>query len=132
MRGALGFLVVALLVMGALWYGFLRPQGGAEGANVGQAVVLTGVRNDLAGIVRAERAYLVQNGAYGTLEQLIASGDLLMQKPRRGIYVYTVEVHERSFVATAQPEGPGAEKWPTMTVNENMQFTEIPAGARPE
>ncbi len=124
MRGALGFLVVALLVIAALWYGYLRPQGDDGGASPGQAVLLTGVRNDLTNIVRAERAFLIQNGVYGTLEQLIQSGELMMEKPRRGIYLYSIEVDGRSFRATARPEGEGAAGWPVIHVNENMQFTE--------
>jgi hypothetical protein len=91
--------------------------------NVRAAADLTGVKTDLLAIAQAERAHMALNGRYASLQDLHASGELLLDPTRgRPGYTYTVELGDQTFTVTAHYSGQA--KMPTVSVDERMQVSE--------
>jgi hypothetical protein len=124
MRGA-ATLVGLLIVLGA---GYVVYQKSLPTGSVGQVapqeqIDLIGVRAELLSIGQAERQYLLQHGAYGTLDQL-TQDKMLIGADRRG-YTFTVTVDgSRGFTATARPARPDRAAWPTLAMDETMQISQ--------
>ena len=85
------------------------------------AIDVTGVKNDLIAMAQAERTYMTLNGKYVSLEELHASGDLLVDPNRvRDGYTYSAAVDDRHFTITGTYSGP-ATGMPTLAIDETMQ-----------
>lgn len=126
MRGLLGLVVVAAIAVGFYYFYFEKTQpDGGSGTAIG-AISTTAVKNDLIAIANAQRMYVSTNGRYATMEELISSGELRMEKPGRENYVYTVEVSGSGFTATARYTGPAAGNHPTLTIDQTMQIRQSP------
>ncbi len=97
-----------------------------------QIAVTQPIRIELLKIGRAEQAFFADNNRFGSMEELISSGALAMKTPARGVYLFTVETGERSFVVTARAQGEEAERWPVLRINERLEVTEEPAAAAPQ
>lgn len=128
MRGLLGLVVVAAIAVAFYYFYFekTQPDGGSGTGAAIAAISTTGVKNDLIAIANAQRMYVSTNGRYATMEELISSGELRMEKPGRENYVYTVEVSGSGFTATARYTGPAPGNHPTLTIDQTMQIRESP------
>ena len=125
--GIVGLVVVAAIVLVGYKTFLTRAVPEGEGVVVAtQAINITGVKNDLLAIARAEQLHFAQHGSYATLEELISSGALTMQKPGRDGYSYSVEVQSSGFTATARYEGPSGLRYPTLAIDQTMQIRELP------
>lgn len=124
MRALLGLLVAAVVAVGFYYFYFTKtgPEGGTAGAI--EAISTTGVKNDLIQIANAERMYFVQNGRYATWEELLADGNLRMEKPERQNYAYDVEASASAFTVTARYTGPAEAGYPTLTIDQTMEIRE--------
>jgi hypothetical protein len=81
-----------------------------------------GVRNDLLAIANAERRHYASDGKYVSIEDLISSGDLSMQKPTRGQFSYTADVDDSGFRITADYNGDVLGVPKSMSIDQNMQI----------
>jgi hypothetical protein len=104
MRAVLG--VAAILVAAAITlfiYKNSLTQGQAAGAATPQQTIdVVGVKNDLLAIAQAERAYQVEHGSVGSLDELVSSGAMSIKKSGRGGYTYGVEAAGEGFRVTAR------------------------------
>ena len=91
----------------------------SPGGSLVSAPVMTGVKKDLMVIANAERSYMVQQGKYGSLEDLI-SGQYTTINKERPPYTYSVEITDSGFQATATRSSPGspAQLW----IDQSMQI----------
>ena len=103
MRAVLG--VAAVLVAAAItlfiYRSSLTQSQAAGAATPEQTIDVVGVKNDLLAIAQAERAYQVEHGSVGSLDELVSSGAMSMTKPGRGGYTYGVEPAGEGFRVTA-------------------------------
>jgi len=84
------------------------------------AIDLTGVKNDLINIAKAEKGHFATDGKYLTFEELTSSGDLSMSASNRGGYTYSIEVGGNSFKVVATYGGT-VEGYPkTMWCDDSM------------
>ena len=93
-------------------------------------VEVTAIKRDLLNIASAERSYNAAHSAYGSLDALRSAGELTLSTDSRGPYSYSAEVSESSFriVATYTGSDPGMPK--TISVDQNMTFTQEESGDR--
>ncbi len=126
MRTVISLVVVLALALGIYHFYLKRAQPAGPGSLPTQAITLTGVQNDLIAIAQAERAYFAQNGSYASLAELVQSGMMTLPRAGRDGYSYSIETSANGFTVTARYLGrPGdsAEvRYPTITVDQNMQF----------
>ena len=125
---ALGSLLalLAVVAIGLFIYRsqFTGPGDVTQGTgNVRAAADITGVKNDLLAMAQAERAHLALNGSYVSLDELHATGELLMdpQRNRQG-YTYSAQIGDRTFTITASYSGPA--DMPDFSIDESMQVTQ--------
>src|SRR5215469_2439463 len=103
-------LALAAAGLGAYFY-FKQMPKTDEGTAPTQAINLTGVRMDLLQIAQAERTYAAMNSHCATMDELISSRSLNMQRLEREGYTYTVACSgsDADFTVTARhspaPEG---------------------------
>jgi hypothetical protein len=101
----------------------------AGGNNPKAAVNITGVRADLVGIAQAERAYFASENKYGSLDELISSHAVTINR-QRPPYTYEVETHDGGFrVVATRSTAPGSNDAGAglpaqISVDENMEFNE--------
>jgi hypothetical protein len=94
-----------------------------------QAISLTGVRGDLLQIAQAERSFMALNDHCASMDELISSKSLTMERPERDGYTYTVDCGSAgNFSATAR-HAPAAEnspiRYPILAIDQNMQVREV-------
>ncbi len=94
-----------------------------------QAISLTGVRGDLLQIGQAERSFQALNDHCASIDELISSKSLTMERPERDGYSYTVDCGSAGdFSATARhaaaSTNPGV-RYPTLGVDQTMQVREL-------
>ncbi len=123
MRALAGLLVVAALALGVYVYSLKKMPTTDPGTAPTQAINLTGVRSDLLQIAQAERGSLALNGRCSSIDELISSGSLLMSKPEREGYIYTVSCTGSEFQVIAEhppaPEG-SPIRYPRISIDSNM------------
>jgi len=128
MRALIGLLVAAALAFGVYYLTMKKMPVTDEGTASTQAINLTGVRMDLLQIAQAERSNLALNSSCASLDELISSHSLSMQRPEREGYTYTVECAGPDFTATARhaPAPPGSPiRYPILAVDQTMQVHEV-------
>jgi hypothetical protein len=122
-------LIVAAAILLAVYYGYLKKMPSTDqGTAPTQAISLTGVRMDLLQIAQAERGYAALNSRCASLDELISSHSLSMERPERDGYTYSVECSGAEFTATARhaPAPPGSPiRYPTLAVDPNLQVHEV-------
>ena len=128
MRGLMGF--VALLIALGIGLFFYRSQFTGPGdvtlgtGNPRAAIDITGVKNDLLRMAQAERAYWAMNNSYTSLEELVRTGDLVVDPSRgRDGYSYSASYTEQSFTITATYSGP-ASGMPSIFIDQTLQVSE--------
>jgi hypothetical protein len=123
MKSLIGLIIAAAIAfcIYTLYIRQIQTTGG--GNNPTQAIVTTGVKNDLLAIAQAERAYFSQNGSYATLDVLTSSGSLTMTRTSRDTYTYSVDVSGSGFTATARSSRTDA---PAFVIDQSMQIRPLP------
>jgi hypothetical protein len=100
-----------------------------SGTAVTQAITLTGVRSDLLKIAQSERGSVALNGKCSSLEELISSGLLIMDKTERDGYTYEVSCSGSTAfqVVATHPPAPSDSsiRYPTLSIDSNMEISEI-------
>jgi len=125
MRALISIVIALVIAFGIYRLYLTRVQPEGHGTAPTQAITITGVQNDLLAIAQAERLYLAEHGSYASLEELISSGALLMQKPGREGYTYSVETSANSFTVTARYSGPPGQRYPTLAIDQTMQILRL-------
>jgi hypothetical protein len=125
MRGLLGLLVTAVIVVAGYWYFATRMQSGASKGNPAQVISSVGVQSDLLSIGEAERVYWAQHGAYASLDDLYSSGVLAAKKSGRDGYTYSVEATGSGFTATARCDATAAPGCQSFQVDQTMQVQPV-------
>ncbi len=120
-----GFLTLLIGIgLGAYLYARqAQSSSAAAGANNPKAAVnITGVRTDLMTIAQAERGYFALEGKYASLDELISSKSLTIQRERPP-YTYEVETSSSGFRVVATRSGDDGSGTPAqLSMDENMQF----------
>lgn len=119
---------IGLLLLTAIVAQWRKPEKEAA-PELAQVAVTQPIRVELLKIARAQQSYHAENNRFGSLEELISSGALAMKSLTRGVYQYTAEVEEQSFVVTARAQREEADRWPVLTINERMEIFQQPAAA---
>jgi hypothetical protein len=129
MRAIAGLLVTAALAAGIYFYYVKKLPTSDEGTAATQAISLTGVRSDLLQIAQAERQNIALNSKCISLEELISSGALTMNKSGRDGYTYQVSCSGAGeFEVTAEhPPAPANSgiRFPKLAIDANMQVREV-------
>jgi hypothetical protein len=126
-----GLLVVVALVFGIYYFSLKRAPVTDAGTATTQAISLTGVRADLLQIAQAERGYMALNtgSSCATLDELISSKSLSMEKPGRDGYRYEISCASQGFTVAARHDPPPANsgvRYPNLSIDQDFQITEIP------
>jgi hypothetical protein len=120
-----GFLGLVIVLGVGLYLYSKQAQSSSQAAGVNDpkaAVNVTGVRSDLMTIAQAERGYFALEGKYASLDELISSKSLTIQRERPP-YTYEVETGSTGFRVIATRHGYEASGAPAqISVNENMEF----------
>lgn len=118
----------AAVALGVYYFYLKKLPTTDEGTAATQAVSLTGVRMDLLQIANAERGNIALNGKCASLEELISSGALTMDKKERDGYTYDVSCGAGDFQVIADhpaaPEGSGI-RYPKLMIDGTMQVREV-------
>ena len=120
-------LVFAGLAFGIYQYSLKKMPVSDPGTAPTQAISLTGVRGDLLQIAQAERSFMALNDHCASIDELISSNSLTMQRPERDGYTYAVQCSGGDFTATAShPPAPAGSpiRYPILAVDQTMQVHE--------
>jgi hypothetical protein len=129
MRAIVVLLVVAALIFGVYHFYLSKMPTTDSGTAPTQAISLTGVRADLLQIAQAERGNIALNGHCSSLEDLISSGSLSMERTERDGYSYQIdcsgaaEFHVLAKHAAAPAGSP--IRYPQLAINSNMEVGEV-------
>lgn len=123
-----------VLVAAAILYGvyevYLKKMPTTDaGTAPTQAISLTGVRSDMLQIAQAERSDVALNGKCSSIDELISSGAITMNKRERDGYTYQVNCSGSDFqiIAEHPPAAQGSGiRFPKLTIDATMQIQEIP------
>jgi len=128
MRALAAVLVAAIILFGVYEVYLKNMPPTDQGTAPTQAISLTGVRSDLLQIAQAERGEIALNSKCVSLEELISSRALTMNRKERDGYTYEVNCSESDFQVvaghTAAPEGSGL-RYPKLVIDSTMQVREI-------
>jgi hypothetical protein len=128
MRALLSLLVVVAVGFGIYEYSLKKMPTADSGTAPTQAINLTGVRMDLLQIAQAERTYVAMNSQCASMDELISSHSLAMQRPEREGYTYTLTCSGTDFTVTARhapaPEG-SAIRYPAFAIDQGMEVHEL-------
>src|SRR5580700_5509897 len=98
MRSMLGVLVVAVIALLTYKYYISNISAAGNGAATPmQMIDMVGVKNDLLSIAQAERVYLTDHSSYASLDELVSSGALTMEKTGRDGYTYDAQPSDSTF-----------------------------------
>jgi hypothetical protein len=128
MKSLVGILVTAALLLGVYYLYLKKMPTTDQGTASTQAISLTGVRMDLLQIAQSERSYAALNSRCASLDELISSRSITMERPERDGYSYTVSCSGADFTATARhaPAPAGSPiRYPTLEVDQNLQVREV-------
>ncbi len=125
-------LAVLLVFVGAAFgiyqYSLKKMPISDPGTAPTQAISLTAVRGDLLQIAQAERSFTALNDHCASLDELISSSSVTMQRPERDGYTYTLQCSGGDFTAIARhppaPEG-SPIRYPTLAIDQTMQVHEL-------
>ncbi len=115
-------LVLVMAIAFGIYYVYVRQVQPAGGGSPAQAIVTTGVQNDLLRIAQAERMYFTEHGNYADLGTLTTSGALSMTRPERDGYTYSVDISTEGFTVTARRPGAG---YPAFAIDQTMRIRSV-------
>src|SRR5579864_3321930 len=125
MRGLMGLLVTAVIVVLGYWlYASKMQSKGAPGAPA-QVISTVGVQNDLLSIAQAERIYWASHSSYASLDELYSSGTLAVRKSGRAGYTYSAETSSDGFTVTAHCDTAATPGCSSFAVDQSMQVHPI-------
>jgi hypothetical protein len=126
---ALAALLVAVGIGFAIYQYYLKQMPTTDaGTAATQAISLTGVRSDLLQIANAERQAFVANGKCSSLDELISSGAMRMDRTERDGYTYQINCGNMDFQVVADhPPAPAGSpiRYPKLAIDSTMQVREI-------
>ncbi len=123
MRVLLSILITVAIGMGTYAL-YMKSTIASTGGTPVQVISTTTVKMQLLNIAQAEKAYFLQNNAYGTIADLSSSGWLTLKTPDPTGYGYTAETTPDGFRVTAQHGDAGSatsKNYPTMSIDQNMK-----------
>lgn len=126
MSRSLGFIgLIIVVAIGAVIYmkqvQSAAPSAAEGGGNPRATIDIVGVKNDLIAIAQAERAHQATTGKYVSIDELVSSGDLQMQRTSRPHWSYSASVTDTSFTVTATYSGDtSAGAPPRLSIDEMM------------
>lgn len=126
MRGLVGLLITALIVVLGYWYFASKTQSSGVPGTPAQVISTVGVQNDLLSIAQAERIYWAGHGSYASLDELYSSGALAVKKSGRAGYTYSAEKSSDGFTVTARCDAPAAPGCSSFAVDQTMQVQQVP------
>jgi len=128
MRALAALLVAVAVGFGIYQYYLKRMPSTDQGTAPTQAISLTGVRSDLLQIAQAERSNIALNAKCASLDELVSSGALTMNRKERDGYTYEVSCSGSDFQVIAQHaaalEGSGI-RYPKLAIDGTMQVQEV-------
>lgn len=129
MKGIVSIIVVAGLLLGVYYLYLKRLPNTDSGTASTQAISLTGVRSDLLQIGQAERSNIALNGKCSSLDELVSSGALAMNRTGRDGYSYQVSCGSGSdFQVIAEHPGASTDpgvRYPKLALDSTMQIQEV-------
>ena len=125
MRGLLGLLVTALIVVLGYWLYASKMQSKDVRGTPAQAISSVGVQSDLLSIAQAERIYWAAHGSYASLDELYSSGTLAARKSGRAGYTYSAETSSDDFTVTARCDAAATPGCSSFAVDQSMQVRPI-------
>src|SRR5215469_6627510 len=119
---ALAMVLVAAAILYGVYEVYLKKMPTTDaGTAPTQAISLTGVRSDLLQIAQAERSN-------ASLDELISSGAITMNKRERDGYTYQLNCTGSDFQVIAEhppaPQGSGI-RFPKLAIDATLQVQEI-------
>lgn len=126
MRGLVGLLITALIVVLGYWYFASKTQSSGVPGTPAQVISTVGVQNDLLSIAQAERIYWAGHDSYASLDELYSSGALAVKKSGRTGYTYSAETTADGFTVTARCNASVMPTCSSFAVNQSMQVRPIP------
>ena len=127
MRAIALLLAIAVVGLGMYFY-FKKMPVTDPGTAPTQAIDLTGVRMDLLQIAQAERTHVAMNSQCASLDELVSSHSLSLDRPEREGYTYTIQCSSTDFTVTARhaPAPAGSPiRYPTFAVDQSLQVREL-------
>ena len=128
MRGigsVLGLLVVALIA--GLFYKFYFAQGSSAGTTTpAQTIDIVGVKNDLIAIGQSERAYQAEHGTYGSIDDLVSSGAMTLNKSGRDGYTYEAQTSPGTFQVIAHCPSATSPGCTNYSIDQTMEVQTAP------
>jgi len=126
---ALAMVLVAAAILYGVYEVYLKKMPTTDaGTAPTQAISLTGVRSDLLQIAQAERSNVALNGKCASLDELISSGAITMNKRERDGYTYQLNCTGSDFQVIAEhppaPQGSGI-RFPKLAIDATLQVQEI-------
>ena len=124
----IGLLLALAAIGGGMYFYFKQMPTTDPGTAPTQAISLTGVRMDLLQIAQAERTHIAMNSQCASLDDLISSHSVSMQRPEREGYTYSVECSGTDFTVTARhAPAPAASpiRYPTLAVGQSLEVREL-------
>ena len=128
MRVLAAMLVFVGVAFGIYQYSLKKMPASDPGTAPTQAISVTGVRSDLLQIAQAERSFTALNDHCASLDELISSNSITMQRPERDGYSYAVQCSGGDFSVTARhPAAPDGSpiRYPTLAIDQTMQVREL-------
>jgi len=129
MRALAGLLAVVALIGGVCFYYVKRMPATDQGTASTQAISLTGVRSDLLQIAQAERGEIALNSKCASMDELVSSGALAVNKRERDGYTYAVNCSGTDFEVTAEHPAAAAGsgiRYPKLAIDGTMRVREVP------
>lgn len=126
MRGLVGLLITALIVVLGYWYFVSKTRSSGVPDTPAQVISTVGVQNDLLSIAQAERIYWTAHGSYASLDELYSSGTLAAKKSGRAGYTYSAETSSGGFTVTARCDTTATPGCSSFAVDQSMQVHSIP------
>ena len=121
-------LVFVGVAFGIYQYSLKKMPTSDQGTAPTQAISLTGVRGDLLQIAQAERSFTALNDHCASLDELLSSNSITMQRPERDGYSYAVQCSGGDFTVTARhPAAPDGSpiRYPALAIDQTMQVREL-------
>lgn len=126
MRGLVGLLITALIVVLGYWYFVSKTRSSGVPDTPAQVISTVGVQNDLLSIAQAERIYWTAHGSYASLDELYSSGTLAAKKSGRAGYTYSAETSSGGFTVTARCDTTATPGCSSFAVDQSMQVQQVP------
>jgi hypothetical protein len=126
MRGLVGLLVTALIVVLGYWLYASKMQSKGAPGTPAQVISTVGVQNDLLSIAQAERIYWTGHGSYASLDELYSSGALAVKQSGRAGYAYSAETTSDGFTVTARCDAATTPGCSDFSVDQSMQVQQVP------